>query len=118
MLKFLIIGGLVAAVIGISFGYAELTPHQRTLTVESKLIDFSAGEYGESHYVVRGTDGQIIELQRAWYMFGDNIDELYFQTTEGKTITYDCFGWQIPEFYWYSMCHKIIDMEEEKTIES
>ena len=82
------------------------TFHDRTLDVTNTNID--PGDKG-SHYLVHGADGQIVELERMWFQWDANVDKVLntVQQNEGKRITFECWGWEIDMFYWYSNCPKI-----------
>jgi len=97
--------GAVVVLLLVLFGYAQLTVHEEELTIKQKFIDLSDNE---SSYLVEGTDGKIVELQRPWYNLQDNIDRLYLNAEPGRQVTYECFGWVNDGWHWYSLCYKEI----------
>lgn len=111
LLGFLVVLGILAAIVGITGLINLFTFHDRTIQIESTFID-PAGDSG-SHYVVYGKDDQIIELERLWWDFGTNIDKLLAKTDANinKTITYSCWGIVLEQIYWYSNCYKIKEIQ-------
>lgn len=109
-------GIISLAVIGLFMGgafifdviYAETTKHEIKVTVE-KLDKTPTREGDGSNYLVYTKEKTMIELQRAWYMWGSNIDLLYDEVEQkkGQQVTLECYGWYLPEWYWYHMCYEL-----------
>lgn len=87
-------------------GYPMITDHKVTMIIDSKFIDNSGKE---SHYLIKSKDNKIVELNRPVYDLTDNIDMLYFNAVTNKTVTYECFGWELYGLHQYSTCFKEIE---------
>ena len=99
-------------IIAIGFGYTELTKHTiEVQIIEELIVPAGKNSVDGSYYLFRvaGDDRKVIELQRGWYMWGDNIDNLYFQVKDLKSdkVELNCFGLYFPDWYWYDQCYKI-----------
>lgn len=109
----IVIGVIALIILGILWGTGLIylfTIHERTLTIQNTNIDL--GDKG-SHYLVHGTDGQIVELERMWFQFDSNIDKVFneVQNNKGKTFKFECWGFQVDWLYYYSNCAKIKSIE-------
>lgn len=88
------------------------TRHEKTFTIKETFIDVAKGEEGGSHYMVYGTNNEVVELERAHWL-GPNIDKLLIQVKNniGKTVTFSCWGFVFKQFYWYSNCDSIKEVK-------
>jgi hypothetical protein len=110
-------GGGIIGLILIGVLYPMWTIHQVTITPEELFID-PAGREG-SYYLVRGDNGKIIELDKPWWNWSDNVDIIYFDIKKEveKNLpkherTFECFGWEVIGWHWYSTCYKILKSTE------
>jgi len=102
---------LIAVVaVGATFFSSHVQTYEVTGTVKHKWIDVS--EEG-SHYMVRLTDGTLLEVQRnIWYSgVRYNPDRIFTDLEIGETYRFTCWGWQVDFWmiYWYP---NIIEAEE------
>lgn len=98
--------GVVSVMIGGatlgSFIYANSTTHDTTITVKKMFIDNSGKE---SHYMVVGTDGHTVELDRFPFDWSSPIDKEYGLIEVNHTYNFHCYGNANPTFYWYEICN-------------
>src|SRR5687768_9147488 len=111
MIGKLIIGVIVILIVLWWTGlYNLLTIHERELVPTNTNIDHSKEA---SHYLVHGTNDEIIEIERMWFQWDANPDKVLnkVQENKGKSIKFECWGIQFDAFYWYSNCPKIKEID-------
>jgi len=90
---------VIILIAGLTYS-AYFVNYSVTGEVQEKFIDYSSKG---SHYIVVLEDGQLLEVKRNMFDWNPehNPDRVYANINEGKTYTFECWGWIFDYFYWY-----------------
>lgn len=85
--------------------YFGATQTTYSLTVEKLWVDNSGSE---SHYMVRGHDQKIIEINKPWFDWNPqhSADLIYSDLNTNGTYNFKCYGWENYGLHWYHICYE------------